>query len=111
MTHERVERFRGRLLGLRVALLRRRRQVLADEQGLMADRELDWTDVAANQTAVTVLESLGETERRALDRIDASLERMKSGSYGDCAVCGEPIDERRLLALPDSDRCVGCAGH
>src|SRR4029079_4291581 len=60
MTYEQLERFRRRLLGLRIMLLRRRCQALADERGLMAERELDWTDVAANQTAATVLESLGE---------------------------------------------------
>jgi DnaK suppressor protein len=111
MTHERLERFRRRLLGLRIMLLRRHRQVQADEQGLLAEREVDWTDAAANQTAVTVLESLGETEREALLRINASLERMERGSYGECAVCGETIDERRLQALPDTDRCVRCVVH
>jgi RNA polymerase-binding transcription factor DksA len=36
---------------------------------------------------------------------------MERGSYGECAVCGEPIDERRLQALPDTDRCVRCVVH
>jgi RNA polymerase-binding transcription factor len=109
MNYDRLERFRRRLLGLRIALLRRRAQALADEQGLLAEHELDWTDAAANETAAVVLESLSETERKALGRIDASLERMERGSYGECAVCGEAIDEGRLQALPDSDRCVRCA--
>lgn len=109
MHHERLERFRRRLLGLRIALLRRRGQALADEQGLMAERELDWTDAAANGTAATVLESLSEAEREAIDRINASLERMERGSYGECAVCREAIDEERLQALPDTDRCVRCS--
>lgn len=109
MDYERLERFRRRLLGLRIALLRRRGQALADEQGLMTEREIDWPDAAANETAATVLESLSETERKALDRINASLERMERGSYGECAVCREPIDEGRLQALPDTDRCVRCA--
>jgi RNA polymerase-binding transcription factor DksA len=109
MTYEQLERFRRRLLGLRIMLLRRRCQALADERGLMAERELDWTDVAANQTAATVLESLGEAERKAIDRINASLEMVERGDYGECSVCREPIDEGRLRALPDTDRCVRCA--
>jgi RNA polymerase-binding protein DksA len=109
MTHERLERFRRQLLDVRLTLLRRRRQVLADEQGLMAEREVDWTDAAANDTAVTVLESLSETERQALRRIDRSLQRMDRGDYGKCTVCHEPIDDARLRALPDTDRCVTCA--
>jgi RNA polymerase-binding transcription factor DksA len=111
MTYERLERFRRRLLGLRIGLLRRRRQALADEQGLMAEHEFDWTDVAANDAAVTVLEGLGETERQAVARIDASLLRMERGTYGECAICYEPIDDARLQAVPDADRCVRCALH
>jgi RNA polymerase-binding protein DksA len=109
MTHARLERFRSRLLGLRIELLRRRRQVLDEEQGLMAEREVDWADVAAHDSATTVLESLGETERQALRRIDMSLQRIDRGSYGECAVCQEPIDDARLQVLPDADRCVRCA--
>jgi RNA polymerase-binding protein DksA len=109
MTHERMERARRQLLGVRLALLRRRSQALADEQGLMAEREVDWTDAAANDTAVTVLESLSETERQALRRIDRSLQRIDRGDYGECSVCHEPIDDARLQALPEADRCVNCA--
>ena len=109
MNYERLETFRRRLLGLRIMLLRRRGQALADEQGLVAEREVDWPDAAANETAATVLESLSEGERKALARINASLERMERGSYGECAVCREAIDEERLQTLPDTDRCVRCA--
>jgi RNA polymerase-binding protein DksA len=111
MNYDRLETFRRRLLGLRLALLRRRREALSDEQESIQEREPDWPDAAANETAAAVLESLSETERTALSRIDASLERMESGSYGECAVCREPIDEPRLRALPDTDRCARCAGH
>jgi len=77
----------------------------------MAEREVDWADVAASDAATTVLDSLGENERQALRRVNASLQRMDRGSYGKCAVCQEPIDEARLLVLPDADRCVRCAAH
>jgi DnaK suppressor protein len=111
MNYERLETFRRRLLGLRLALLRRRRLAMADEQNLIAEREVDWPDQAANETAAGLLDTLSESERTAIGRIDASLRRMARGSYGECAVCREPIDERRLRALPDTDRCVRCAGH
>jgi DnaK suppressor protein len=109
MNYQTTERFRRRLLGLRLALLERRQRALADEQELLALREPDWEDAAAAVTAASVLESLGETERRALSRIQASLARMERGNYGECAVCGGAIGEERLRAVPDTDRCVGCA--
>jgi len=35
----------------------------------------------------------------------------RRGTYGECRVCSEPIDERRLRLLPDADLCAVCAGR
>lgn len=43
---------------------------------------------------------LGEHESRLVADIDQALLRIKEGSYGTCARCGELIDERRLEAVP-----------
>jgi DnaK suppressor protein len=51
---------------------------------------------------------LGDAERSELLRIDAALARMDQGSYGTCADCGDPIEPRRLRALPHALRCQGC---
>lgn len=37
-----------------------------------------------------------------------ALDRLVDGSYGVCKYCGEPIDEKRLLARPTSNSCVEC---
>jgi DnaK suppressor protein len=53
-----------------------------------------------------------EIERRReveLARIDAALERLADGRYGDCATCGEPIEPRRLELDPAIPLCLGCA--
>lgn len=59
-----------------------------------------------------------ETESRELDltqqlmvearigRIHDALERMDRGTYGRCVVCGAPIPEERLEAIPDTAYCV-----
>lgn len=59
-----------------------------------------------------------ETESRELDmtrqrmlearmaRIRRALKRMDDGTYGRCIVCGEPIPEERLEALPDTPWCL-----
>ena len=36
-------------------------------------------------------------------------EKVAEGTYGTCDVCGEPVGEERLEALPWAVRCVSCA--
>lgn len=45
------------------------------------------------------------TELRAVQR---ALERLKKGTYGICAACGERIDPQRLQALPQAALCIDC---
>ncbi len=109
MDYETLESFRRRLYLLRASLMERRQHALADDAELLAEREPDWEDAAAAESAATVLESLSESERVSLDRIRASLDRIAAGTYGTCAACGEEIDDERLLAVPETDRCGRCA--
>lgn len=44
-----------------------------------------------------------------LRRIDAALDRISAGVYGDCVECGEPIAPARLQAQPAIALCVECA--
>lgn len=45
------------------------------------------------------------TELRALE---AALERMADGSYGQCIECGQNIDLERLKVEPAALRCIDC---
>ena len=104
-----LETFRRALLDRRTSLVARWRQALSDENELLAVREPDWQDAAAAQSAIVVLDGIGEQERRALQRIQSSLARIARGSYGECVACHETIDEERLRAIPETDRCAVCA--
>ena len=44
--------------------------------------------------------------RRRLAEVDGALERVAAGTYGFCAVCGDPIAPARLEARPMTDRCI-----
>lgn len=46
------------------------------------------------------------TER--VERILEALQRLREGSYGTCAACGEAIAPRRLRAIPEATLCVRC---
>ena len=38
--------------------------------------------------------------------IERALVKLDDGSYGTCDVCGDPIGEERLAAIPWAVRCV-----
>lgn len=38
--------------------------------------------------------------------IEAALERVNSGTYGLCVVCGQPIGEGRLKVVPTAKTCI-----
>jgi DnaK suppressor protein len=40
--------------------------------------------------------------------VDAALQRIADGSYGECVDCGVPISEARLRAAPEASRCIDC---
>lgn len=41
-----------------------------------------------------------------LDDLARALEKLDSGTYGTCEVCGKPIPDERLEALPGARYCV-----
>lgn len=65
---------------------------LGDTATAMYDRELD--------------EGLEEGAKETLVEIDAALQRIEAGTYGDCEVCGKPIAAERLAAIPWARLCI-----
>jgi|ERR1043166_2125701 DnaK suppressor protein len=51
---------------------------------------------------------LGDRESQMLADIDQALLRIEEGSYGLCARCGKPIDEKRLEAVPTARYDAAC---
>ncbi|MFO7299462.1 MAG: TraR/DksA C4-type zinc finger protein [Actinomycetes bacterium] len=46
---------------------------------------------------------------KALEEIEAALERIDAGVYGLCERCQAPISVARLEVMPQTPFCVGCA--
>lgn len=59
-----------------------------------------------SQQLIMSLDAEGRSELRA---IDAALERIEQGSFGECIRCGNRVSEARLDALPYVDLCIECA--
>lgn len=43
-----------------------------------------------------------------MDQIDRAVERIDAGTYGLCAMCGQPIEAARLKALRHAVQCLDC---
>jgi len=63
-----------------------------------------------NFTQELTLSLLG-SENDALDQIEAAIERIEDGGYGQCEECGEKIPKSRLEAIPYAALCVRCAAQ
>jgi DnaK suppressor protein len=51
-------------------------------------------------------QSIERNEQALLAEVQTALKRLDEGTYGTCVVCGQPIPEKRLEALPWALRCV-----
>ncbi len=75
----------------------------ADEEGAQ-----DIADKATNSYTKEFLFSLSNSERDLLQLVDEALVRIQTSRYGNCDVCGEPMDRKRLEAVPWAKRCIAC---
>lgn len=47
-------------------------------------------------------------ERKLLEKIEAAIQRIEDGEYGECDDCGEKIGLKRLEARPVTTLCIEC---
>jgi DnaK suppressor protein len=60
---------------------------------------------SATENGVTLADADADAR---LDAIEAALERIENGTYGNCTGCEQPIPYGRLLVMPEATHCVGC---
>lgn len=72
------------------------------------DGPLDLADTATELYTQEFNYSLSENDRSQLMLIDAALERIENGDYGECEECAEKITETRLKAIPWAAFCIEC---
>ena len=69
-----------------------------------ADNHL--ADAASETYGREMDEGLEEDAREQLRQVDAALQRLEDGDYGNCEVDGKPIPKDRLEAVPWTTLCV-----
>jgi DnaK suppressor protein len=102
---ERLERERERLERARQAV--NHTGSLLEETGDLAIGAGDHLADSASETFMRELDGgLDENAEHVLEEIDAALRRIEEGTFGTCLVCGRPIDEERLEAVPYATLCI-----
>ena len=104
--------YRERLLQERTQLLQR----IAEQRGGLvsrADMAADHFDNSFQSRAQIRTErqtefAINEHETAELGDIEAALERLDAGTYGQCSECGVTIPPVRLNAYPTAKRCIDC---
>ena len=69
----------------------------------------DFAEQATEAEADEVLEGLESSALLEISQINAALNRINEGTYGECATCGDPVGEKRLEAIPYAAQCISCA--
>lgn len=104
-----LETIRRKLQAQKQELLTRAAKVHADITRSSGPLEKDFAEQVVQMENDAVLAGIGEATAAELAQINRALAQLDLGTYGVCSRCGQPIDGRRLQALPYSDRCIGCA--
>lgn len=47
-------------------------------------------------------------EENYFRNLSVALERIDTGEFGTCTICGELIAEERMLEVPNTNKCVAC---
>ncbi len=69
-----------------------------EDEGDIADRAEDYE---GRSSALSVLE-------KRLEDINHALSLIETGSYGNCEICGNKIEEERLDVNPSAKTCETC---
>jgi RNA polymerase-binding transcription factor DksA len=103
---KRLEEERTRLQGIRDGIQREQ-----DEAASGAGGELSSVDQHPGDSGTETFEmeknvSLLEQVDDELLEVEAAVQRLERGTYGTCQVCGRPIGDERLEAMPAARFCI-----
>ena len=99
--------------------LQTKRAELLGEMGLLEEKPTEGSGISfgkrvgeGTSMAVDRLSQVGVHDRLqvTLADVERAIAKLDDGTYGKCDVCGEPIGDERLEALPWAVRCVNDAG-
>ena len=99
-------RFRQRLARVEAELT----QLLRSASSVEAEGDdvVDFKTLAQEEAQATVDVAQAAQAMARLREVHAARARLLAGRYGTCVECEEPIELRRLEALPETPYCAAC---
>jgi len=105
------EQVREDLLEMLQELDQRLAKITDDVKHTNLPIEKDSAERATQTENDEVLDHLGNAARTEIIMIKQAIARIDSGEYGTCMICGEPIRNERLKAVPYTNSCIKCASQ
>lgn len=68
----------------------------------------DYIDKASSSYTKEFLFRKSNSDRQLLQLVIDALDRIESEEYGDCMNCSEPVERKRLEAVPWARLCLSC---
>jgi DnaK suppressor protein len=95
-------KYRQILEDKRRGVIDRARATMAEDMRLDMDYLADEIDLASSEYIQSFTFRLRGRDRVFLQKIDRALKKLEAGEFGVCEDCGEPINEKRLEARPQT---------
>ena len=107
MSKKMLEHFRAILNAWKQELLEEVSRTVHTMQDETANHP-DPNDRASQETDMSLELRSRDRERKLIKKIDESIDRIDTGDYGYCEVCGVEIGVERLEARPTAELCIDC---
>jgi DnaK suppressor protein len=108
MDAKRTEAARRRLSSEYESLLKSINRSRLAAQEIKFENTEDEGDLATISHERELLYDLHQSDISRLKSLKEAIKAMERGQYGECARCGEDINEKRLAAVPWATMCIRC---
>jgi len=79
-----------------------------DASGDLSGYSFHMADMATDNFDREFNLDLASNEQELQNRVDEAIRKIDEGRFGICEVCGKPIAQKRLIAVPYAKFCIKC---
>ena len=102
------EKARKRLVAKREELLHDLAKNREVSEETVDESAQDMADRATSAYTKEFAYSLSESDRKVIVLIEEALSRLDTGTYGTCVHCSQPVQDKRIEAVPWARHCLDC---